>query len=153
MVIYLTGAPASGKSSLCTNLLHQVDKLIYFQYGEELAKLIAHSTSSSISQVTLRKKSSILIRPSYIEELDRKLLKLVKQNRRTKNIIIDSHAVTKEFYGFRVLPFSAQKLAELKPDIIVVLYCNSSTTINRIKKKSAGRPLITNYEATMHNEL
>ena len=81
------------------------------------------------------------------------LLKSIRHRRLSSHVIIDSHAVTKETYGFRVTPFSLRQLDKIAPTLIVVLYSEPSLLIKRITRKPQGRPLPTQYEAAFHNDL
>src|SRR4051794_15258897 len=105
-VIYLTGAPASGKSSLGHYLKENLyNDLLLFEYGAELTKYINKKNSKQFNQEDLRNKSSKIITPEDVQALDELLISIIKENRTRKHIVIDTHAVTKEDYGFRVTAF------------------------------------------------
>lgn len=152
-VIYLTGAPATGKSTLTKYLKKNLSNLLVFEYGAELTKYISSKNFNVKRQEDLRSKSSLVVTSNDVKFMDDYLIKLVAKERLVRHIIIDSHAVTKEFYGYRVTAFSLKKLMKIKPTKIVVLYTDSKTTIKRIKKDSGGRPLISNFEADYHTFL
>ena len=65
-------------------------------------------------------------------------------------MIIDSHPVTKETYGFRVTAFAQEKVQRLRPDEIWVLYTAPCVMRERIRRTPGGRPMITEEEARMH---
>ncbi len=70
--------------------------------------------------------------------------------RQRTNVLIDSHAVTKESYGYRVTPFSFDKLRLLNPTMICMLYAESAEIERRIKAESGGRPEVSNFQADFH---
>jgi adenylate kinase len=152
-VIYLTGPPATGKSSLTAALKQRVQLLEIFTYSQELAEFVNRKQSVSLTQDNLREQSAKVISPEDVERVDELLIDFVQTKRKESNIIIDSHAVTKESYGFRVTPFSIQKLSLLSPTMIFMLYTEPSVVRDRIERNSQGRPLISEFEASFHCEL
>jgi len=107
-VIYLTGAPAAGKSSIAEQLKQVISPLDVFNYRQELTKYLSERLGNNLHQDDLRRQSAKLITPEDVEALDSILLENVRILRTKTNVIIDTHAVTKEAYGFRVTPFSLQ---------------------------------------------
>jgi adenylate kinase len=152
-VIYLTGAPAAGKSSFSEQLRQVLSPLDVFNYGHELTKYLSKKSGDQLHQDDLRRESAKLITPQDVEALDTILLEKVRVLRTETNLIIDTHAVTKEVYGFRVTPFSLQRVGELRPTMIVVLYTSPDVAISRIGKDSGGRPMITPFESGFHSAL
>ena len=153
-VIYLTGAPAAGKSSLTRRLSELVPSLSVFEYGAELTKFVNDVRhTKEIEQVHLREQSSQLITPEDVKAVDQLLIQYVRQKRSTSHVIIDSHAVTKETYGYRVTAYSFDEFALLEPTQIWVLYTAPEVTLARIKNDAQGRPKITLEEARLHTHL
>ncbi len=102
-VIYLTGPPASGKSTLVAVLEERVQPLKAFVYSKVLADYLSQKSVNRYSQDNLREMSARVITPDDIEIVDTQLLDFVADNINKSHIVIDSHAVTKEKYGFRVM--------------------------------------------------
>lgn len=152
-VLYLTGAPATGKSTLMAALTAAVSPLIEFSYSKVLADYVSQRDARLYSQDDVRKHSADVILPADVSAADASLLALVNANRTSTHIVIDSHAVTKESYGFRVTPFALSHLREIRPTIIVVLYTEPSVVIDRIRRNHQGRPLPTSFEAMYHSDL
>jgi len=149
-VVYLTGAPATGKSSVAARLKDMVPSLHVFSYGEELTRYLNRKNLTGISQDDLRTESAGLASSKDIDALDLELLSLVERERACRPILIDSHAVTKEGYGFRVTPFSMEMLKTLNPTQIVALFASPEVTIGRIEKAPGGRQKITPFESGYH---
>ncbi len=152
-VVYLTGAPAAGKSTLAEQLKQVVAPIEVFTYGHELTRYLEEKSGQPIAQDELRKHSSLVITQEDVESLDTILLKRVAELRTRTNFVIDTHAVTKEAYGFRIIPFSLQRIGELRPTKIVVLYTSPGDAIRRIAANSGGRPMISDFEAGFHTGL
>jgi adenylate kinase len=68
-------------------------------------------------------------------------------------MVIDSHTVTKEDYGFRVTAFTPEQLRQLDPDVIICLYVTPETTRERILADAAGQPLPSDFELGLHANL
>ena len=152
-VIYLTGAPAAGKSSTTRMLAERVPGLLIWEYGARLTEHIMMKSTSVSNQQDLRARSASVVTPDDIVEVDRALLAFVRNNRTERHVLIDSHPVTKEAYGYRITPFSLDQFAQLAPDEIWVLYASPEETRRRIVADSGGRPLVTDEEARIHTAL
>lgn len=152
-VVYLTGAPAAGKSTAAHWLSKNIPEVELFQYGKELTKLASSLIASNTTQEQLRAKSSAVITKEHVRELDQRLVEFVNATRHRRHIIVDSHAVTKESFGFRITPFSPAQIINIAPTEIWVLYADARETIRRIKTKPEGRQLPTTLEADFNTEL
>jgi len=149
-VVYLTGASASGKSTLSEALAAKFSEVSLFTYSKELAKHVSQDQGREHDQIAMRRESARLVTPAMVEEVDSKLIEFVAKNRNDRHVIIDSHAVTKEDWGFRVTPFSSSMLAKVAPDLIVTLYTAPEVTVKRIQASPKGRPLPKVFEADIH---
>ena len=152
-VIYLTGAPASGKSSASKALTKRVSALQIFEYGEQLADLVATRSGEALNQQDLRQMSAQKASPEDIQRLDMILINEVQSWRRNAHVIIDTHAVTKENYGFRITPFALKDFTKLNPTQIWVLYTSPEIAVERIGRDPQGRPTVTAAEAALHAQL
>ena len=152
-VVYLTGAPAAGKTTVVEHLKRTISPIEVFSYGQELTAFLAKKTGAPLQQAELRTRSSQAITPEDIEALDSILMERVAEHRSRTNFVIDTHAVTKEPYGFRATPFSLTQLGDLRPTKIVVLYTSPEVALSRIGADPAGRPAITAFESGFHSAL
>lgn len=153
-VIYLTGAPATGKSTLSRNLKSRIPSLEVFAYSEKLAEYVRQRAClSELTQDEIRRRSAQLITREDVSAVDAQLLELVQTRRGQVPILIDSHAVTKESFGFRITPFTTSELATLAPDMILCLYADSGHVSARIETNPMGRPLLPLFELDLHTHL
>ena len=148
--VYVTGAPAAGKSSTMRLLKERVHDIKLWEYGERLTQYIQEKGVALTDQTELRESSARVVCPDDIAALDEQLITWTRATRRSAHAIIDSHPVTKESYGFRVTAFTEDKVKQLQPDEIWLFYASPEVTIDRIRKKADGRPIITIEEARMH---
>ncbi len=153
-VIYLTGAPATGKSTVSRGLAKLIPNLRVFTYSEELRRLLAREASAPLlTEDEIRKHSSSVVTAEHVARLDQELIDEVRAERGKRPFLIDSHPVTKEAYGFRVTAFSAEMVRSLSPDVIVCLYVAAEVVRDRIASSAMGRPQVTTFEAEMHSQL
>lgn len=152
-VIYLTGSPASGKSTLCGHLEEVIPDLRVYSYSKLLRDHVNRREVAVVDEVKIRQSSASLITRADVEAVDHWLIEQVRLTRTDQHIIIDSHPVTKEDYGFRVTAFTPEQLWKLDPDVIVCLYVSPEVTRNRIVVDAAGRPLPTDFELGLHSDL
>ena len=152
-VIYVTGAPAAGKSSTLKALGTRIPDIQIWEYGERLTTYIRARSVKVADQSELRAKSAQIVTPDDIVQLDGQLLEFVELHRGKRPVLIDSHPVTKEEFGFRITAFSEQRVRELAPDEIWVFFASPEETRQRIQNESGGRPLPSEEEARMHTSL
>ncbi|WAS96389.1 ATP-binding protein [Nannocystis punicea] len=152
-VIYLTGAPATGKSTLSMALQAEISSLEVWDYGERLRIALQEKQGAAISYESLRGQSARVATPQDIQALDTRLLEWVQRNRAINHLVIDTHAVTSEEYGFRVTPFDAERIRALAPTLIVNLYVSAETAERRISTDPQGRRSVNVFKAAMHTML
>lgn len=152
-VVYLTGAPATGKSTLAKRLQSKLSQVRIFSYGELLTQRLNQKHAASFSQSTIREKSGKIITDDDVRELDNELIDEIGRIRKESHVIIDSHPITKESYGFRAIPFASSTLQKISPTMIISLSANPEIIIQRIQKDAQGRPLISEHDALIHNYL
>jgi len=152
-VIYLTGAPATGKSTLLASLDANMQPMLTFSYSKVLADYVGKRSAAELSQDEIRRQSAKVITAEDVQAVDQMLLELVNRRRNDSHIVIDSHAVTKEQYGFRVTAFTLEKLAAIRPTLLICLYADPEIIRARIAADPAGRPQVTKSEAETHDTL
>ena len=63
--------------------------------------------------------------------------------RAKSHVLIDSHALTREGFGFRAIPFSRQQLEDLRLDAVIALRCDPDVLIARVAHDPSGRREMT----------
>lgn len=69
-VIYLTGAPASGKSSTTRLLATAESTLLVWEYGARLTEYVRARSADVAGQDDLRKHSAAIVTAADVEEVD-----------------------------------------------------------------------------------
>jgi adenylate kinase len=137
-VVLLTGAPGTGKSTLRDSLEPCIPGLQHFDYGELLLRR-KEQQGVSLSYSELREQSSSVITPADVSNTDEWVVAEIARLRTASDVIIDSHALTREEYGFRAIPYSARQLEAVKFDAVLVLRCDSEVLIGRVAADPGGR--------------
>jgi adenylate kinase len=136
-LIYLTGAPAAGKTTLC-NELKKIDRTIdLFEYGSEMSHLLDSdpSLAEMLPNNELRRGTSRWVTQGHIDRLDNQMIAYCAEQRKDSHVIIDSRHVTNEAYGFRSSAFSQEKLRALGLSEIWVLYASPEVLIRRLTER------------------
>lgn len=136
-IIYLTGAPATGKSSVAAHLRDRFGARV-FSYGESLRE---HAALRGISHEDLRASSSKVVRAALIADLDARLPAILSDWCASGPVVIDSHAVTTEIWGLRTIPYGANSIARLGITRIICLMADGQAMRDRIGRDPAGRRL------------
>lgn len=153
MIAYITGAPAAGKSTLCERL-SLLPNVRHFPYSARLRDHISVRLGRTLSEADMRESSARLISPDDVKAVDAALATEIEDVRRVSgHLLVDSHPVTKEQFGFRVTPFSVAELNKLAFDRLVCLYAAPDVLATRIKDDPQGRPLPTEFELHIHAQL
>ncbi len=152
-VIYLTGTPAAGKSTVAEQLCKRIKPLEVFDYGERLLRYITEKAQKNVSYAELRGDSATIITSEDVGAVDELLINWVQERRLHAHLVIDTHAVTKEGYGFRVTPFSFDQAKRLAPSQILVIFTTPELARDRIIQHAAGRRLPSEFEAGFHAAL
>ena len=153
-VIYITGAPATGKSTLCSTLLESNTDIDSFCYSQRLRDYVNQSRDMQLDEIDIRRESARSVTADDVRVVDEMLLRESKTAREsTRHLLIDSHQVTKEDYGFRVTPFSDENIRAIEVDVFVCLYAPPDVLAARITKDPQGRPLPSAFELEMHVQL
>jgi len=137
-VVLLTGAPGTGKSTLRRALGSRFPGLQHFDYGE-LLRLRKERQGLNISYEQLREQSALLVSPVDVTDADEWVIGEVDRLRATNDVVIDSHALTREVYGFRAIPYSTLQLHALRLNAVVTLRCDTDVLIARVARDRGGR--------------
>ena len=139
-LLYLTGVPASGKSTITNAISHIEPSIQIIRYSDEIRRFYAQSKREHFTTSQLRAASSKIISHSDISNIDQYVLEKI-QSSSANYIVLESHALTAESYGFRATPFSIQMLKLIAPNLIVCLYSETDLIFERIKDNPQGRLL------------
>jgi adenylate kinase len=137
-VLLVTGLPASGKTTLVQLLEKKVHPIRHVNFGRLILEVRQH-TDPTATHDQLRASPTTTASVDYIQQARELLLQVVRNERDATNIVIDSHAVSADDYGFRVTPDSHSFLQELRLDAILILQVDYQELYSRLNKDKSGR--------------
>lgn len=153
-LIYLTGAPATGKSTVGRELARIRDDIEFISYSTELVNYINNKNrKTDLDDNRIRELSALAVTLEDVAAVDAQLIGRCSVGHRQRHQIIDSHPVTKESYGFRVTGFRLDILQALSPDLIICFYASPDVIAQRIQADPGGRPLPESHELEMHTQM
>lgn len=147
-VVLITGIAAVGKSTL-SRQIGNTQGFKAFEYGVELFNQAAQK-HKKISHSDTRSHSEFYVSDENIRNTDKALQLFIQKYRNECHVVIDSHAVSKEKYGFRSEPFALGELQKANFSRIVCLYCEPNIIVERTKNNPDGRPILTIKEAEFY---
>lgn len=146
-VVLLTGAAATGKSSVAKFIASHFRPVKKVDFGQLLLDRKLRTVGAQLTYDELREKSAQVVTSEDVKSVDAELIDSVQQLRKLTNVIIDSHAVTRETYGYRVTHYSDTELRHLAFDLVIITYCEPDELVRRHTHDPRGRPPISAFEA------
>ena len=144
-VIMLTGAAGTGKSTLARECSARIRPLQRVDFGQLLLERI-QKTHSGVTYDQLRSQSSAIITAEDVRETDAALIQSLPKLRTQTHILIDSHSVNRERYGYRVTHYSFDNLRRIAFDAILITFCEPDIWVERRAKDPQGRPNLSRFE-------
>jgi adenylate kinase len=137
-VFLLTGVPGVGKTTVSKKLGELIDPLEIISFGEVILNARADD-QPRITHSELRRNPTSEATMRTIKNASELLVLRLHELRTRTNVIIDSHAVAKDRYGFRVTPDGISLLSRIGLRAIFVLHANHDEVRRRLKIDTKGR--------------
>jgi adenylate kinase len=147
MIILVTGVPGVGKTSLCRFLAGtRPNRYIHVPFGNLILRALDRE---EITEPELRSSAASLVTPSILAVATEMLMiEIAKSSGHI--ILIDSHAVSQNRFGYVVTPDGASYFGRLRYTAIVQLFASPSTVLTRSAAAVSGRQAIFERDVDMH---
>jgi adenylate kinase len=145
-VIMLTGAAGTGKSTLAEECANQIRPLRKVDFGHLLLERKRGHGYPNLTYDELRSKSSEIVTPEDVRATDAALIDSLPDLRTSTHVLIDSHAVNREAFGYRITHYSFDALRRIAFNAIIVTYCDPDVWMERRARNPQGRPELSRFE-------
>ena len=151
-VFLLTGVPAVGKTTVAKKLAELIHPLEIISFGEIILTARADERPS-ITHSELRRNPTSEATMRTIKKSSELLVSRLHELRTHANVVIDSHSVAKDRYGFRVSPDGISLLNRIGLRAVFVLHADYDEISRRLKADAEGRRAVTTADIAIHERL
>lgn len=148
----LTGVPAVGKTTLAKNLKKMITPIDVITFGEVIQE-VKQQRKQSVSYSEIRSNPTREATTYLIEEATKKLVKNVRLLKEKSHVLIDSHAVARDSYGYRATPDNYSFLQSIGYDGIFVLHGDHKEVAARVSEEADGRLTVSTEDVASHQAL
>lgn len=148
--IFLTGSPATGKSTLCRMLAERDERVRIFPFGECMQEHLA-SVGKSVTLSEMRQGTLPIVSSDDIDAVCSQLLDWLSHHEVGSVSIIDSHQVTIESHGVSLRPFDENVLGQMEIDQVWVTVAEPQTAISRMSSDGKGRKIPSDFLAAVQD--
>lgn len=152
-VVMLTGAAGTGKSTLAAECAARIQPLHKIDFGQLLLDAKRKQGHPDLTYDQLRTLSANIITSEDVRAADSAFIESLPALRARTNVLIDSHAVTRESFGYRITHYSFDDLRRIAFDAIMITYCNPDVWLERRSRDPQGRPELSQFEVQHHMAL
>lgn len=151
MICLVTGVPGVGKTTVCSMLAAKYpDRYRHVSFGKLILEALQESGERAVNHSDLRRDVSRLVTPTVIERATRLLEERARSGDARAWAIVDSHAVSQDWYGYRVTADGPRYFAVIRYSAIVNLFADAATVLKRTASDRAGRRALSEKELEIH---
>ena len=136
MKIYLTGVSGSGKTTLLDRVCSLESRIYPISYSASIREYIKGKKEMDVSLNELRLRSDEIVSAGMISDIDNRIAtEVVMRSEAGYHVVLDSHAVSFEKYGFRVLSFTQKVLRAIDFDFYISMVAPAEVIYERIHER------------------
>lgn len=152
-VCLMTGVPGVGKTSVCAGLTNKFPKRYRHLPFGRLIRQVLSEAGEEISEKALRQDVTAFVTPAVLAAATDELIRQTHSGASSTWTLIDSHAVSQDWYGYLVTPDGSAYFSRVKYDAIVNLYADEVAVLARSHTASSGRRALTAADVALHAQL
>lgn len=151
MFVLMTGVPGSGKSTIAHSLETSITPIVRIGFGELIHEIKQqHGVNEDYEKLRATPVKSIPI--NYVSLAEELLLTRVNSLRFETNILLDSHAVVNDHFGFRIAP-EISDFRRVDLNAVIVIHAPFNLVEQRIRTEPKGRNLVSKQIFDQHQAL
>ncbi len=154
MLCLVTGVPGIGKSTICSTLAEgQPDRYRHVSFGRLILEALTDHGVTGVSEQDLRRRATELVTKQVLKSATALLAALVDRATDHEWLLIDSHAVSQDWYGYRATPDGSDYFAIFTYAAVVQLFAESTVVLERGAASTSGRYASTPGQLDLHFQL
>ena len=149
--VLMTGVPGVGKTTIARNIETRIRPIVRIGFGELIFE-VKQQQGTTENYGQLKATPDKLIPINYVSLAEEVLLNRVAEFRYTTNILLDSHAVVNDYFGFRIVP-EINDFERAKIDAIIVIHAPFEIVNQRVIREPKGRNPISKQTFEKHQAM
>ncbi|MCA1530596.1 AAA family ATPase [Bradyrhizobium yuanmingense] len=150
----VNGVPGVGKTSLCYRLLQDASAAYtHISFGQLILRVLRES-APDIDEKALRQSTTALVTQEVLDRATAILAQEVRAQAADDGwILLDSHAVSQDWFGYLASPDGMRYFEQLQYGAIVHLYASSEAVLRRSDTNASGRQARVPSDLETHSQL
>ncbi len=149
VIVLVTGVPGVGKTTLCSSMVDSwPGDYAHISFGKLILKALNPNTELVTEPDLRRSAASLVTRTILAEATELLMVRVAKEQQRI--VLVDSHAVSQDKFGYIVTPDGRTYFDRLQYGAIVQLHAAPLTILSRTAPAASGRQARSEKDIELH---